>query len=84
MENYKYLKTLCITGYSNFCFIPCTIICSFPEDTVQWGFLMYAIISTCLFLAINYSKDLERGMGDTKIIFILGIMGSQLTFIIAC
>ena len=67
-----FMLVLCIYAYSFTIFIPIMILCV-PFESLQWILLAYGVISSTLFLLLNFQVELNNYVDNRKY-FILGVI----------
>jgi hypothetical protein len=65
---------ICIYGYSYTIFLPIIIVCSIPNNLLQWILLAYGIVSSTSLIIMNLSKGLASMDKGKKIVIIIIIL----------
>ena len=65
---------ICIYGYSYTIFLPIIIVCSIPNNLLQWILLAYGIFSSTSLIIMNLSKALASMDKGKKIVIIIIIL----------
>lgn len=69
----SFMLVLCIYAYSFSIYGPIFILC-IPVEKLQWFLLFYAVLSSTVFLLINFWTELSKYVDNRKY-FILGVIG---------
>lgn len=75
---------ICIYGYSYTIFLPITIICTIPNELLQWILLAYAIFSSTSLIIISLSRsisEVQKGK-KTALIIIICIFQAIIFFVL--
>ena len=65
---------ICIYGYSYTIFLPIIIVCSIPNNLLQWILLAYGIVSSTSLIIMNLGKALASMEKGKKIVIIIIII----------
>ena len=77
------VSVICIYGYSYTIFLPIIIVCSIPNQLLQWILLAYAIFSSTSLIIINISKSfVNSGKGKFAVIIIICIFQIVIFFVL--
>lgn len=79
----SYVHTICCYGYSLTVFIPAFILAAIPVPILQWVVIIAAIVSSTLFLVVNYAHELKSYVGKQRYILI-GFIGVAQVVLLLC
>ena len=74
----KVASVICVYGYSYTIFLPITIVCSLPNQLLQWILLAYAIFSSTSLIIMSIAKSFDSVGNGKKFAIIIIICIFQL------
>jgi len=67
----KLMEILCLYGYSFFVYIPISVLCVLPSETLRWGLVGIAALISSSVLLINFFTVLRESLSKGAIVLLL-------------